>query len=276
MLGLDQAVLAGGSVQHHEGLHIRLRQLPVDDAADLAQLVHQVLLIVQAAGGIDNDHVGPTGFGGAEAVIDHGGRVAALLVADDVSPGALRPDAQLLGSGGTEGIPGAEQDALALGLQLGGDLADGGGLAHAVDAHHQDDGGPGVQLEGGIPHVQQLGQQLDEAGTGLVPLAEAPLPGQLAHGLHHVRSGGGAHIRQHQQLLQLLIEILTVGLVTLEQLFQLLHIAAGLGQAGKNLVKKSHIVYPIIYGNYSSMVFWALSRSSSMTVETPFSCMVTP
>ena len=27
---------------------------------------------------------------------------------------------------------------------------------------------------------------------------------------------------------------------------------------------------------YSSIVFWAVSRSSSITVETPFSCMVTP
>ena len=199
---------------------------------------------MQAAGGIDNDHVGPTGLGGTEAVIHHGGRVAALLMADDVSPGALRPDAQLLGSGGAEGVPGAEQDALALGLQLGGNLADGGGFAHSVDAHHQDDRGLGVQLEGGIPHVQQLCQQRDETGTGLIPLAEAPLPGHFAHGLHHVGGGGGAHIRQHQKLLQLLIEILAVGLVILEQLFQLLHVIAGFGQAGKNLVKKSHIVIP--------------------------------
>ena len=47
LLGLDQAVLSGGGVQHQQGLPVAAGQLPVHDAADLVQLVHQVLLVVQ-------------------------------------------------------------------------------------------------------------------------------------------------------------------------------------------------------------------------------------
>ena len=62
-------------------------------------------------------------------------------LADDVGAGALAPDFQLLDGGGAEGVGGAEQDAVALGLEAGGEFADGGGLAGAVHAHHQDHGG---------------------------------------------------------------------------------------------------------------------------------------
>ncbi|MCY1414227.1 hypothetical protein D9M71_296700 [compost metagenome] len=51
---------------------------------------------------------------------------------------ALAPHLQLLDGGGAEGVAGGEHDLPALQLQLLRQLADGGGLADAVHADHQD------------------------------------------------------------------------------------------------------------------------------------------
>ena len=51
---------------------------------------------------------------------------------------ALAPDLQLLRRCGAEGVTGGKHDLLAVELQFLGQLADGGGLADAVHADHQD------------------------------------------------------------------------------------------------------------------------------------------
>ena len=56
-LGLAQAVLAGRRVDREQRLVRRVGQLLVDHAADLRELGHQVVLGVQAPGGVDDDHV---------------------------------------------------------------------------------------------------------------------------------------------------------------------------------------------------------------------------
>jgi len=65
-----------------------------------------------------------------------------------VRTGAGGPGLELLGRGGAEGVAGGEDDGPAgLGLALG-ELADGGGLADAVDAHEEPDvGGVGVEAQ---------------------------------------------------------------------------------------------------------------------------------
>ena len=63
---------------------------------------------------------------------------------DKVDAHALAPDFQLLHSAGAIGVAGGEQDALALIAVPLGELGDGGGLAHAVDAGHEPHGGPVV------------------------------------------------------------------------------------------------------------------------------------
>ena len=52
---------------------------------------------------------------------------------------AAGPDLQLLGGGGAEGVAGREQHLLAVAGELGGQLADGRGLAAAVDADDEQD-----------------------------------------------------------------------------------------------------------------------------------------
>ena len=73
--GLIHGVLAGGGVQNQQGFPVTARQLPVNDTADLPQLVHQVLLVVKPAGGVADDHVAAAGLGRGDGVEHHGGRV---------------------------------------------------------------------------------------------------------------------------------------------------------------------------------------------------------
>ena len=55
--GLGQPVLAGRRIEHEDRLGSRSRQTLVDDAPDLRQLVHQVDLGMETAGGIGDDEV---------------------------------------------------------------------------------------------------------------------------------------------------------------------------------------------------------------------------
>ena len=64
-----------------------------DDVADLGQLAHQVVLRVQPAGGVDDQHVDAARLGGLAGVVGDGGGVGADLVLDDLDADALGPDA---------------------------------------------------------------------------------------------------------------------------------------------------------------------------------------
>ena len=55
---LTEPVLAGGGVDREQRLVRSVRDLLGDDLPDLAQLVHQVLLGVEAARGVDDHDVG--------------------------------------------------------------------------------------------------------------------------------------------------------------------------------------------------------------------------
>ena len=57
-LGLAHAVLAGRGVDGHQRLVRRVGHLLGDHAPDLRELLHQVVLRVQAPGRVDHDHVG--------------------------------------------------------------------------------------------------------------------------------------------------------------------------------------------------------------------------
>ena len=58
MARLGEGVLAGGRVEHQQRLVRRLVHLLLGDAGELFQLLHQVVLGVQAAGGVDDQHIG--------------------------------------------------------------------------------------------------------------------------------------------------------------------------------------------------------------------------
>ena len=82
-----------------------------DHPADLGQLLHQVALGVEAAGGVDDDDVGAAGAGGVDRVVGDRAGVGALFAADQLGAGALGPRFELLGGGGAVGVGGGEDDA---------------------------------------------------------------------------------------------------------------------------------------------------------------------
>ena len=125
LLGLDEAVLAGGGVQHQQSLPGTVGQFPVNDAGDLVELVHQVLLVVQPPGGVHQHRVHPSGLGRAHGIVHHGGGVRPLVLLDDLHTGALGPDGQLLGGGGaglTASITAAQNGAKVILVEKAGSL----------------------------------------------------------------------------------------------------------------------------------------------------------
>ena len=89
------------------------RNLPLRRAAHLVQLLHQVGLRVQTAGGIDQQDVRRARFCGRRRVEERCRGIAALPGLDESDAGALRPDLELLDGRGAEGVGGAEQDGFA-------------------------------------------------------------------------------------------------------------------------------------------------------------------
>ena len=90
----------------------------------------------------------PSAWRALDGLEDHRRGIGALLAPHHRRAHALAPDLQLLGGRGAEGVARGQQHALALAAQLGGQLADGRGLAAAVDPDdQQDEGAGGVQVQ---------------------------------------------------------------------------------------------------------------------------------
>ena len=134
-LGGVYRVLTDHGVHHQKdlgGLHSGL---------DIPQLVHQLLVHMEPAGGVQKDHVVAVGCG-----VLHGGpgdvhRVGLAHLEDgDVQLFAYH--LQLLDGGGAVDIAGGQQGPLAvLFFHQPGQLGAVGGLARALEAHHHNDSG---------------------------------------------------------------------------------------------------------------------------------------
>ena len=161
---------------------------------------------MEPSGGVAQHHIHVPGLGGLQCVKQHGAGVRALVLPDDLASGPLCPDLQLVGGGGAEGIGGAQHHPFALLFQAGGDLSDGGGLAHTVDADEDADAGLRVQLHCGVSHLHLRHQDLPQAlpdGLLALQMLFTNLGAQLLHG---VRGSVHAKICHDEGLLQLLEE----------------------------------------------------------------------
>ena len=198
-------VLAGGRIQDQYGVVRRFGIEFLDNAGNLLQLLHKIVFVVEPPGGVDQQHVGVLRFRLLQRAEGEAGGIGAMLAGDELRTGAIGPDLKLLDRGGAEGVAGGHDHALAVCAELLGQLADGGGLADAVDAgdqHHMrlvrrvDGEGEGYRLQ----HLRDiLGQGLANFLVRhlLVELFARQVGGELG-------GSGGAQVRHDQNLFQLL------------------------------------------------------------------------
>ena len=210
---------------------------------------------MEPSGGVDQDHVHIPGLGGLDAVKDHAGRVGSLMLADNIRPGPPCPDLQLVRSRRPEGVARHHQDFLALFHQPGSQLADGGSLAHAVDADDQDHAGPGGQVQFRRTYVQHLRQDVLQGVLGLLGGFQVVLPNPLAEPLHGLAGGLHPQVRQDEALLQLVVKIVVqLGKAGKHLPQRIAQGVPGLGETRLDLIKKSHdfLLYSTI-PRYSSI-----------------------
>ena len=180
-------------------------QPPLHDPPDLAQLGHQLALVLEAASSIDQDHVEPSRFGRCHRVEGDGSWIGARTLGDDRQPQLLAPDPQLLDGCRPERIGCRERNAAALTLEASRELGDGGRLAAAVDAHEEKHRWRWSELERPGPCSRQAITNL--VGQGLAGSVRARIAGAcvaLACRIHELKRRGGANVRGDERLLDLL------------------------------------------------------------------------
>ncbi|MCY1424132.1 hypothetical protein D9M71_398680 [compost metagenome] len=156
------------------------------------------------------------------------------MLGDDRDLVALAPDLQLLDRSSAEGVTGGEHDLLAFELQLLRQLADGGGLAGAVDADHKDHERLAL-----VMNAQRLLDRLEQVGQlALQRLVQRIAVGQLlardllGQALDDHRSGFDADVGGQQAGFDFIQQVVIDGFLAEEQAGHALADAgAGLRQA---------------------------------------------
>ena len=138
-LDLGQRVLADGGVEHQQHGMRRRRLDLLHHPHHLFQLAHQFGAVLQAAGGVDQQHVDVFLFCRLDRLVYETGGIGAGLARDERSAAALGPDLELIDRRGAKRIARRQHDRAAFGAQSRRELADGRGLAGAVDAGDEDD-----------------------------------------------------------------------------------------------------------------------------------------
>ena len=201
---LLKPVLTRRRVHYEQRLVRRAVDSALDHAPDLGQLVHQVGLRVQAAGGVDDHDVATSRPPRLDGVEGDGSGIAARRRSDEVRPGPFGPDLELLLGGGPKGVAGPDEHRATMLAQLLRELADGGRLAGAVHTHDENHGRFRVEVErrrGAEQLLDLLGERVAEVGQ-LAARLQSP---------HDLRRGANAHITVDQGFLEPLPRFLVAG-----------------------------------------------------------------
>ena len=132
LLGDVDGVLAGHRVEHHQHV-VRLGRV-----AHAHELVHQVAVDVQAAGGVDDHDVAALRGRGLDAVARDRDRIAARAALEDRHVDLPAERLELLDGGGALQVAGHERRLQALLGEQVRELAGRGRLARALQAAEQD------------------------------------------------------------------------------------------------------------------------------------------
>ena len=177
-------------------------------------------------------------LGRLHRVVHHGGRVAALLMANDGHVGALRPNGQLLVRRGAEGVRRRQHHAAPDFLKAQRQLADRRGLSHAVHAHHEHHHGP---FERRARNVHFLNDNLLEDFLRALRVRNFFRRQAGAQLLHNLQRRGHSNVRQNQNVRQFVVKILVHRAGILHQFVHLVRQAAAcFGQSLLEPLKKAH------------------------------------
>ncbi len=101
----------------------------------------------------------------------------------------------MLDGGGAESIGSAEKNGVAFGLEVRGQLADGGGLPCPVDANDHDDGGRLVDVrQRAVVGLQNFEQILADEAAELGGVADEFAVDALADAFQNFIGGGDADV----------------------------------------------------------------------------------
>ena len=172
---------------------------------------------MQTAGGVDDDHVGILGHGRLHRVESHGSGVSALTLLHNRNSYPISPDLELTDGGGTEGVRSTQHDLLASVLEVVGQLADGGCLAHAVHTHNHDDIRllVGRDVEGGavarLVLLEQAHDLLFQYGIELAGAHVFVAGHARLYALDNLQGGLDAHVGGDEDLLKVVEHLVVDG-----------------------------------------------------------------
>ena len=208
-LRLAQPVLAGGRIDGQQRLVRRALELAGDHAPHLGQLGHQVVLGVQAPGGVDDHHVDARWRAPARRLEGDRAGIGALRAGDDLAARALAPTPPAARSPRRETCrPRRAARCARARCAVPGELADRRRLAGAVDADHQDHGRLGADVDAPRLAARVSASSSIRRSESASPPLEPPSAASRSSVSDDRGGRGGAHVGHDQRLLQALPGVL--------------------------------------------------------------------
>lgn len=143
--GLMNGVLAGGRVQDQQYFVRGSGNVLFDDALDLAQLAHEMILGMESSRRIDQEHVRVSRQRGLTRIVGYGAGVGALFMFDDLHVNSLGPNRELFDGGGPKRIAGGKDDGFALVGKVFREFGHARGFSGPVNTGHEDHGWSGLR-----------------------------------------------------------------------------------------------------------------------------------
>ena len=148
---------------------------------------------------IRQHHVRASGSGRGHRIKEHGCTVRPLPLGNHRNISASAPLLQLLRRCGAKGIPSGQQGTVPRGLEALSQLANGGGLTHAIHADHEDDEGlGGSKGKGRVALAQDFREHLRQLAHERIFIVQRPALHPRRQALKDRLGSLKAHVRREQ------------------------------------------------------------------------------